>query len=161
MKNTIRYNRHRTERSRPQRGYVRWLGFYGAACAHFLRRGSCAEPVWAEDEAAELLLGGFPSLLAVPAPLFADAAALFPDRSRLAAAGKDEDALLAALRRLEALCGEKFNWDRFLERCSRRNRRARFFAALADKLTALAPRALDTSSPQAALRSLSERTAST
>ena len=158
MKRSFRYNQTKRGRSRPPRGYVRWLHFYAdALCAALRRRPPAGRAVWAEDAAAEQLLFGFPGLLAVPAPLFAELAPLFPDRVRLAAAHRNEDELLALIRGVEENGGGRFDWDRFLERAERQNRRARLLRAAAEKLAALAPPPLDTRSPQSALRSLTER----
>ena len=80
--------------------YGRWLAVWGRALLLALRREGLADRlVWAEDAAAERLLRGFPSLLAVPVSLFEEAARLLPGRCRVAAAGKDEEELLALLSR--------------------------------------------------------------
>ena len=158
MKSSFRYNQNKRGRLRPPRGYVRWLRFYAEALRALLcRRPLAGRAVWAEDAAAELLVFGFPAVLAVPAPLFADLAPLFPDRFRLAAAHRTEDELLALIRGVEDKSGGRFDWDRFLERADSQNRRARLLRAAAERLAALAPEPLDTRSPQSALRSLTER----
>ena len=153
-KGAFRRARRETDGVRTASGYVRWLSFWGAAFAAALRGRPLGRVVWAEDAAAETLLRGFPSLLSVPAPLFSELAPLFPERCRLAAKGGDEEALLSAIRLVEERCGVKFDWDLFLERCERKNRRARVFRALSETLGALCPREIDTRSPCAALRSL-------
>lgn len=154
MTAAFRYNRDGRPAARPPRGYVRWLRFWLGALALPLRgRPRAARLVWAEDAAGELLAAGFPSLLAVPAPLFADAAALFPGRLRLRAESTEE-ALLAQLRRAEARCGERFDWDAFLAACERQNRRAGRLRAAAEVLASLAPRSVDARTPQTALRSI-------
>ena len=153
MKRAFRYNRQGAFPARPLRGYVRWLGFWLGALARPRKRGA----VWAEDENAALLAAGFPALLPVPAPLFAETAALFPGRCRLAAEGKDAEALLAAIREVETRFSLRFDWDAFLAACENRDRRGGRLRALSRKLADLAPPPLDTHTPQTALRSLSER----
>lgn len=154
MKSIFRYNRDGTDRARPPRGCVRWLSFVIRMLARLLRRGSRAGAfLWAEDETAELLAAGFPSLCAVPAPLFAETAALFPGRCRLYAAGSEEE-LLAQLRRVEQRFGERFDWDAFLAACERQNRRAARLRSLSAALSALTPASVDARTPQAALRDL-------
>ncbi len=151
MMRAFRYNRQESGAGRPMLGYFRWMRFWAEALAHALhRRTGCA--VWAEDAAAELLLRGFPSLLAVPAPLFRASETLFPARCRLAAAGKDEEELLAAVRTLERRAAARFDWDAFLAACGRQSRRARLLHALAAALDALSPPEPDAASPQAAMR---------
>ena len=157
-KSAFRRARRSTDQTRTARGYVRWLSFWGSALAAALRGRPLRRAVWAEDAAAEALLGGFPSLLTVPAPLFAELASLLPERCRLSAEGEDEEALLSAIRLVEERCGVKFDWDRFLERCERQNRRARVFHALSETIGALSPRTINTRSPSAALRSLGKNT---
>ena len=142
MKRAFRYNRQGSSPARPLRGYARWLGFWLGALARPRKRGA----VWAEDEDAALLAAGFPALLAVPAPLFAETAALFPGRCRLAAEGKDA-----------ARFSLRFDWDAFLAACEKRDRRGGRLRALSRKLADLAPPPLDARTPQTALRSLSER----
>ena len=153
MKRAFRYNRQGAFPARPLRGYVRWLGFWLGALARPRQRGA----VWAEDENAALLAAGFPALLAVPAPLFAETAALFPGRCRLAAEGKDAEALLAAIREIEKRFSLRFDWDAFLAACEKRDRCGVRLRALSRKLAELAPPPLDARTPQTALRSLSER----
>ena len=156
MKRTIGYNRQGSSPARPLRGYVRcfWLG----ALAHRLRgERPAGRLLWTEDENAALLAAGFPSLLAVPAPLFAETAALFPGRCRLAAEGKDAEALLAAIREIEKRFSLRFDWDAFLAACEKRDRCGVRLRALSRKLAELAPPPLDARTPQTALRSLSER----
>ncbi len=140
---------------RDLRGYGRWLRVWAGA-ARFLLRGET--PVrcvlWTRDAAAELLASGFPGLLAVPEELFAETAALFPNRCRLAAAGKGEDELLETIRAIEGRSGLRFDWDAFLERCEREKRRARRISALVRSLESLVPPSVDTRSALAALRSL-------
>jgi hypothetical protein len=158
MKRAFRYNRQRRSGPRPPRGYVRWLGFWLRALARaILPRRPVGPFVWAEDGAAELLLKGFPALFAVPAPLFEELAGLFPGRLRLAAEGKDEEELLACIRRLELCGGKSFDWDAFLTACERQTRRAHAIRRLAESLASLAPPELDAASPRAALHTLSER----
>ncbi len=157
MKRTFRYNRQGSAPARPLRGYVRWLRFWGSALARLLRTGTLAGGlVWIGDDADELLAAGFPSLLAVPGPLFAETAALLPDRLRLRAAGSEEE-LLAAIRLVEGKSGERFDWDAFLAACEKRDRRGGRLRALSRKLAELAPPPLDARTPHSALRSLSER----
>lgn len=144
--------------ARDLRGFGRWLGAWRAALGLLLR----GEPlprriVWTQDEAAALLAAGFPGLVAVPEALFAQTAALFPGRGRLAAAGRGEEELLAAIRAIEGGGGVRFDWDRFLARCERENRRARRLRALAETILALAPPETDTRSALAALRGLAEK----
>ena len=153
MKRTIGYNRQGSSPARPLRGYVRWLRFWAEALGRPRERGA----VWAEDENAALLAAGFPALLAVPAPLFAETAALFPGRCRLAAEGKDAEALLAAIREIEKRFSLRFDWDAFLAACEKRDRCGVRLRALSRKLAELAPPPLDARTPQTALRSLSER----
>ena len=153
MKRAFRYNRQGSSPARPLRGYARWLGFWLGALARPRKRGA----VWAEDENAALLAAGFPALLAVPAPLFAETAALFPGRCRLAAEGKDAEALLAAIREVETRFSLRFDWDAFLAACEKRDRRGGRLRALSRKLADLAPPPLDARTPYTALRSLSER----
>ena len=154
MKSLFWYDQGEKPAPRPARSYARWLRFWARALV-IPPRGN--RVVWAEDAAAETLLRGFPSLLAVPAPLFAPTAALFPDRLRLAAEGKDEKTLLAAVRAIGQACGARFDWDRFFAACERQNRRARRLRALSRALETLAPAELDLSSARAALASLGER----
>ena len=157
MKTAFRYNRVGAGSVRPPCGYGRWLGFWLRALARALWPGSSGlRLLWAEDRAAETLAAGFPALLAVPGELFARTAELFPARCRLAAEGKGEEELLAAIRELERRCDARFDWDAFLAACERQNRRAARLGALAEAVRALAPRGLDTRSPLAALRSLLE-----
>ena len=148
--------KHRNERD--PRGFGRWLETWIAALGLLLRgelRG--ARLRWTQDGAAALLASGFPGLLAVPEALFAQTAGLFPDRCRLAAAGRGEEELLAAIRRIEGHSGVRFDWDRFLAACERDNRRARRTRTLAEAILALSPPETDTRSALAALRGLSER----
>ena len=153
MKRAFRYNRQGSSPARPLRGYVRWLRFWTEALARPRERGA----VWAEDETAELLAAGFPALLAVPAPLFAETAEFFPRRCRLVAEGKDAEALLAAIRDIETRFSLRFDWDAFLAACEKRERRSDRLRALSRKLAELAPPPLDARTPYMALRSLSER----
>ena len=155
MKKAFRYNRQ--GRGRPPRLFARWLGVYLRALSGLLRgKGLSGRALWTEDAAAELLAAGFPSLLAVPEPLFAETAARLPGRARLCAS-LPEEALLAQLRRVEERFGSRFDWDAFLAACEREARRGRRLRALADAIGALAPPQIDTRTPYAALRSLSER----
>ena len=157
MKRAFRYNRQGSSPARPLRGYARWLGFWLGALAHRLRgERPAGRLLWTEDGTADVLAAGFPSLLAVPAPLFAETAALMPGRCSLRAAGSEEE-LLAQIRRVEERFGERFDWDAFLAACGRRERRAARLRALSRKLADLAPPPLDARTPQTALRSLSER----
>ncbi|MBR0039978.1 MAG: 2-hydroxyacyl-CoA dehydratase [Oscillospiraceae bacterium] len=143
--------------ARDPRGFGRWLRFCACAALRLLRGEDLAgRLLWTQDAAAELLACGFPGLLAVPERLFAQTAALFPERCRLAAARRGEKELLEAIRFVERRCGARFDWDRFLARCERESRRARRIGALAEGLRALAPPPIDTRTPQTALRSLSE-----
>lgn len=154
MKAVFRYNRIGAKSARPPRGYVRWLSIWLRALARLLRgERLSARLVWTEDGAAALLAAGFPSLLAVPAPLFADAAVLFPGRLRLRAENTEE-ALLAAIRRVEERAGERFDWDAFLAACARQDRRAARFRSLAETVLTRAPDPVDARTPQTALRSI-------
>lgn len=144
--------------ARDLRGFGRWLGTWRAALGLLLR----GEPLpgrllWTQDDAAALLAAGFPGLIAMPEALFAQTAALFPGRRRLAAAGKGEEEILAAIRAIEEGGGIRFDWDRFLTRCERENRRARRLRALAERIRALAPPETDTRSALAALRCPAEK----
>ena len=130
MKTGFRYNRQGKASQRPACGFFRWLSFRVGALALLLRKGSLSgRLVWTEDASADALAAGFPSLLAVPEPLFAETAALFPARLRLCAEGTEEE-LLARIRLVE-------------------QRRA-----LSDALASLAPLPLDARTPHTALRSL-------
>ena len=153
MKKAFRYNRRGSSPARKLCGYARWLRFWAEALA---RPRACGA-VWAEDADAGLLAAGFPALLAVPAPLFTETAELFPGRCRLAAEGKDAEALLAAIRDVEARFSLRFDWDAFLAACERRDRRGGRLRTLSRALAALAPPPVDARTPQTALRSLSER----
>ena len=156
MKTAFRYNRDGAF-ARPPRGYVRWLGFWLRALARLIFFGPPAvRLVWAEDGSAELLAAGFPALLAVPGELFAASAALFPQERRLGA-GQTEEELLAQIRRLEARCGERFDWDAFLAACERQNRRAGRLRALEEALETLAPPRIDARTPRSALHSILEK----
>ena len=80
MKTGFRYNRQGKASQRPACGFFRWLSFRVGALALLLRKGSLSgRLVWTEDASADALAAGFPSLLAVPEPLFAETAALFRD----------------------------------------------------------------------------------
>ena len=154
MKTGFRYNRQGKASQRPACGFFRWLSFRVGALALLLRKGSLSgHLVWTEDASADALAAGFPSLLAVPEPLFAETAALFPARLRLCAEGTEEE-LLARIRLVEQRCGLRFDWDAFLAACEKQNRRARRFRALSDALARLAPLPLDARTPHTALRSL-------
>ncbi len=158
MKRAFRYNRQGAFPARPLRGYVRWLGFWFGALAHRLRgERPAGRLLWTEDGTADVLAAGFPALLAVPAPLFAETAALMPGRCRLAAEGKDAEALLAAIRDVETRFSLRFDWDAFLAACENRDRRGGRLRALSRNLADLAPPPLDARTPYTALRSLSER----
>ena len=155
MKSGFRYNRGGTAAKRAPEDYPRWLALWLRALALSLRgKRPASRLVWAEDAAAEALLRGFPALLAVPAPLFPALPELVPGLCRLAAAGKDETELLAAVRRLEKVSGTRFDWDAFFTRAERDKRRAARLDARAARLRERRPAEIDLSSPRAALRSL-------
>ena len=135
--------------------YIRWLAVWGGALSLLLRRGRLADRlVWAEDAAAERLLRGFPALLAVPVSLFGEAARLVPGDCRVAAAGKDEEELLALIRRVEQAFGLRFDWDAFLSALDRSARRAAALEALIRALDALRRQPPGAPSPAAALAGL-------
>lgn len=141
-------------RERSPRLYGRWLRAWAGVLRRLVRgEEPGARLLWTQDAAAELLAAGFPALSAVPERLFAETAALFPDRFRLCAAGS-EDELLALIRRAEERFSLRFDWDAFLAACERQRRRARRLRALVEAIRALAPPETDTRSALAALRDL-------
>ena len=143
--------------ARDPRGCGRWLRVWMEALLRAIRGELAPDSLlWTADKAAELLAAGFPSLLAVPERLFAQTAALFPNRCRLAAADREEDELLETIREIERRRGIRFDWDRFFARCERENRRARKLGALAEAILRLVPPPIDTRTPRTALRSLPE-----
>lgn len=157
MQNDPRANPANPRAAGGLRGYGRWLRVWAGALLR-AARGELAPDslLWTADEGSALLAAGFPSLLAVPEELFAQTAALFPDRLRLCAAGRGEEELLAAIRGIEQRCGARFDWDRFLARCERENRRAQRLASLAEALRSLVPPPIDARTPHSALRDLAE-----
>ena len=157
MHSGFRYNQGGAAAHRAPEDYPRWLAVWLRALA-LLLRGRCpaSRLVWAEDAAAETLLRGFPALLAAPAPLFGALPDLVPGLCRLAAAGRDEETLLASVRQLERRSGERFDWDAFFAACEKGNRRARRLDALSERLLSRRPASVELHSAHAALSSLAK-----
>jgi len=152
-------------------GYFRWLKVYGSAVRVLLGGGAGSAPrgmkvrldalrnslVLTQSDAQELLLAGFPALIAVPEALFptlreTPGLAVFPR-----AASAEE--LLGAVRTLERMSGRRCDWDAILAACRRRNCRTDALLALAERIRILAGARLDTVSAQAALAALAEELA--
>lgn len=148
-------------------GYFRWLKVYGGAVRVLLGSGAGSAPrgmkarlvalqnslVLTQSDAQELLLAGFPGLVAVPEELFGGLRRIFA-LSVFPCAGTTEEEMLAAVRDLERASARRFDWDAFLSACERRNRRACALLALAECIRRQASPLLDTSSARAALDSL-------
>lgn len=128
------------------RGYGRWL----KVCLVWLR-GRGGSLVLTRDEKQELLLAGFPGLLAVPAELFsALPETLLPPALPARGAGEDGAELIRALERR---FDRGFDWDAFLTACERHNRRVQAALARLGRI----PEGIDTGSAEAALAALFTR----
>ena len=146
------------------RGYFRWLRFWGAVLRAIVRAPSgrrlqtavrCL--ILTDHPAQELLLKGFPALVAVPEALFptlreTPGLAVFPR-----AASAEE--LLDAVRALERTSGRRCDWDAVLTACEEQNRRNDALLSLAAHVRSLAGARLDTASARTALAALAEELA--